>query len=56
MENVVTNDFQWEEIVGYDIIINKFFDILSKKNITNYTDMMIESSMVLLNNKKLLSK
>lgn len=55
-QTLVVKNFNWHNIVGYDIIIKTFLEQMNNKEISKYSDIMIEASLSLLTDPYILDK
>lgn len=53
-KSIVVNDIEWEHIPGYTIIVANFLSQIKNRHLAKYPDILIESSISLLGNPKLL--
>lgn len=53
-KTIVVNDIEWEQIPGYQVIVANFLSQVRERPVRKYPDILLESSVSLLNNPKLL--
>lgn len=54
IKTLVVKDFFWENIHGYEILVNSFVEQLGIRDVSNYPDVLIEASKALLANPNVL--
>ena len=53
---LVVNNIEWDSIPGYSLLINCFMEQMIKRDSLKYPEIMIDSSISLLNNIKIIDK
>lgn len=53
-KSIVVNNIEWEQIPGYQIVVANFLNQVRTRPLSKYPDILVESSISLLNNPKML--
>jgi hypothetical protein len=53
-KTLVVSDIMWESIPGYEVLVANFIEQMKKREVRKYPEVLIESSLALLNNANLL--
>lgn len=53
-KSIVVKNIEWENIPGYDVLVSNFLGQIKTREINKYPDILLESSLSLLANSKLL--
>lgn len=53
-KSIVVNNIDWDNIPGYNIIVLNFMTQITNREVSKYPDIMLESSILMLENPKLL--
>lgn len=53
-KSIVVNNIEWEHIPGYNTLVENFLSQIKNREVSKYPDILLESSLLMLGNPKLL--